>query len=443
LAIERGKEGYQLPVRQELAALIDEETEFAFLHAYAAYRYGFRADVITSWNLMKNRFGEGGENGAHHYSLLVEDMRLGFPDKPAKVHLSRLKERAEYCPLLDDDRDRSQWRFLITTGQMGSDKDLVKNNSDYLKRKVSGRGGVLYKPLGGIADLWEKMGLYVELSEGRRLGNALGFIWPPSFNEDGIYEGHGSPGTLTLIATTLLWRANAIKKSASSAAELIRGAVLALDAAEFLSGKTPSTALSAITLRSDLEARAECAFVGAGYHFSLKMRLKELDAEVLSVTRWYHEDVRQRSTLAARVSLLNSLVLVFNEAGRMEEELTCLVALRRFNRKLSAPKNLNPLAWLVHGLLSYGEWLLASFPRLIMLTVFWVTGFVAVGWWLQHSSLESHPIHTTSNVILWFFGNPDTTGVKSIEVLSWFVVITGAFHVGVLIAYLYSLISRK
>ncbi len=435
------KRGYQIPVRQELAAVIDEEPEFAFLHAYTAYRYGFRVDVITSWSLMQRHFGEQGkQNGTHKYSLLLEDMRLGFPDKPAKVHLSHLAERASFCPLLDDDIDKSKWRFLITTGQMGSDRDLMKENSDYLKRKISGRGGVLYKPLGGIADLWEKMGLYQDLSNKHRPGNAPGFIWPPSFSEEGTAEGHGSPGKLTLIATTLLYRANAIKKSAGFASEFIRGAVLALEAAELLCGKTPHTALSLITLRNELEARAECAFVGAGYHFSLETRLKELDAEVASITRWYHEEVRKRSTLAAKASILNSLVLVFNEAGRMEEEMKCLAALRRFNRKLSAPNNLNPLSWIIHAMLSYGEWLLASFPRLTLLTAFWLTAFVLMGWWLQP---DNKPVDTTSNVILWFFGEPDTKDVERLQVLSWFVVLTGVFHVGVLIAYLYSLISRK
>jgi hypothetical protein len=443
MAFKGMEKEYQLPERQELAAVIDEETEFAFLHAYTAYRYGFRAEVITSWGVMQSRFGKTElENDSHRYSLLLEDMRIGFHDKPASVHLSHLKDRAQSCLLLDKDRDRSKWRFLITTGQMGSDKDLVNENADYLEQKVEGRGGVLYKPLGGIIDLWEKMGLYDELSEGGRAGNAPSFVWPPTFDEDRDYEGHGSPGKLALIATTLLWRANAIKKNASSTEELIRGAVLALEAAELLGGKTPSSTLAAITLRNELEVRAECAFIGAGYHFSLEKRFQELNDEVLSITRWYHEKVRGRSVLAAKVSILNTLVLVFNEAGRMEEELRCLTALRRSNRKLSAPRSLNPVAWLMHGLLSYGEWLLASFPRLILLTLLWITIFSIVGW-LSSTSFKS-PIDAATNVILWFGGEPsDAKEESGIQVLSWLVVMTGVFHIGVLISYIYSLISRK
>lgn len=444
LVIKSGKKGYQLPTRQKIAAVIDEEPEFAYLHAYTTYRYGFRTDLITSWRTMKNRFGKGRDpNDAHSYFLLLEDMRLGFPDKPVSIHLSRLNKRAEVCPLLDHFIDKSEWRFLITTGQMGSDRDLVDENAKYLEQKALGYGSVLYKPLGGMADLWEKMGLYDNLTESNRPGNAPEFIWPPEFDEEGIYEGHGSPGKLSLISHTLLWRANAVKKNASSILELIQGAVLVLEAAELLGGKTPSIALSAISLRYEFESRAECVFSGTGYHFNLEKKLNELDFEVASITRWFHENVRERSGLAAKVAILHNLVIIFNQSGRMEEEFKCLAMLRRFNRKLSRPKDFNPLAWLAHGLLFYGEWLLESFPRLIVLTAFWVLVFSVVVW-LYYSTSFSNFADVTSNIILWFGGQPDTNKNDwTLEVFSWLVVITGIFHIGVLISYLYSLISRK
>src|SRR5262249_15120838 len=119
-----------LPERKLRAVSIDEEAEYALMHGYAAYRYGFMADVVTSWSLMERVFDK--EREAHGYSLILEDMRLKFPDKPATVHLSRLRAcslpdgavtgRGHHCPLLDDARDLSSWRFLITTGQIGSDR---------------------------------------------------------------------------------------------------------------------------------------------------------------------------------------------------------------------------------------------------------------------------------------------------------------------------------
>src|SRR5262249_24990025 len=154
-------------------AAIEEEVEFAFMHAYAAYRYGFRADVVTSWCLMEYLFGHSADGRTNHgFSLLLEDMRLQFHDKPASIHLSRLETsqvngerklgRSDYCPLLAVENDKSRWRLLITSGQMGVDKDLVEDNRKYLLQKRHGansRDPVIYKPVGGITDLWEQAGL--------------------------------------------------------------------------------------------------------------------------------------------------------------------------------------------------------------------------------------------------------------------------------------------
>lgn len=144
---------------------------------------------------------------------------------------------------------------------------------------------------------------------------------------------------------------------------------MTVDASECLGGRTPTLTLTAISLKNEFEVKAECAFMGVGYHPNLETRLDELDDEVSSVTRWFHEDVRRRSTLDAKASVLNRLALVFREAGRMEEEQMSLDVLRRINRRISAPQNPNPLAWLSHGLLFYGEWLLGGFNRLIVWTV--------------------------------------------------------------------------
>ena len=197
---------------------MDEEADFALMHGYTAYRYGYRSDVITSWALMEHLFGQAsGKRGVHGYSLLLEDMRLQFPDKPERIHLSDLRVssnreeelsgRAYHCPLLDHSQDTSEHRFLITTGQVGKDRNLLRLNEQYLAQKVFGRGAVLYKPVGGILDLWDKTGLTEELNGGSRPGNARGFRWPPKFREEGPGYGHGAPGKLALVADTLLRRA--------------------------------------------------------------------------------------------------------------------------------------------------------------------------------------------------------------------------------------------
>jgi hypothetical protein len=444
---ERGKRGYLLPERRSLAAVLDDEYDFAFLHAYTAYRYGFRVSVVTSWRLMEHLFGPEAR-GPHPYSLLLEDMRLTFPDKPNAVHLSDLAERGRFCPLLANENDKSKWRYLITTGQMGGDRALVYHNRKYLEANASHNvSDILYKPVGGIFDLWKEAGLYEALTQHARHGNACGFVWPPEFKEAANYEGHGSPGKLALIAKTLIGRAAAVKAGTNSASGLGRGAVLALDAAELLGGKTPTLTLSALSLKNEFEVSAECEFMGTGYHVGLKRRLDELDADVKSVTRWYHEDIRARSALEAKTKVLSRLNIVFSESGRVEESLECLSRMRGYNRKLSRPEKKYSPAWITHPLLAYCEWLLASFPRLILMTMCWLAVFSLINWWLPSRPFDTFQ-ESGSHALEWFFGEPFIPAASApprpyLQMFSWLVVLTGVLHVGLLISYLYSLISRK
>ena len=67
-----------IPIRLTAAAAIDEETGYAFLHAYAAYRFGFRSHVVTKYALMKRLFDDEKDYNA---SLVIEDFFLNFPDR--------------------------------------------------------------------------------------------------------------------------------------------------------------------------------------------------------------------------------------------------------------------------------------------------------------------------------------------------------------------------
>lgn len=448
---------FRIPRRLWRAAAIDEEQEYAFMHGYTAFRYGFRADIVISWSLMDALFGKSlALRGHHGYFLLLEDMRLRFPDKPSRMHLSRLPRRdvlsgengrAHHCPLLEDSKDISQYRFLITTGQMGKDQGIVREAEEYLERKLFGRGSVIYKPVGGIVDLWEKAGLTAELGGGTRSGNAPAFIWPPTFQEENPLSGHGTPSKLALVAYTLLQRAGELRERAYSVKDFIRGAVLAVEATELLGGKTPTLTQAGLALKQEFEVRAECVFVGAGYHFALERRLKELEAEVEAITRWFHENSREKSAWNAKAGVLNRLALVFRGAGQLEEEQRCLVDFRKLNRKMSRPNTLNPLLWTIHGTLAYGEWLMASFPRILLLTSVWLALLTGVA-----SSIGDFGgvVDATSGVVSWFFGGSaqSTRGNAHLTqsllgVLSWFGVVAGVFHIGILISYLYSLIARK
>ena len=89
--------------------------------------------------------------------------------------------------------------------------------------------------------------------------------------------------------------------------DFIKGAVLATDAAELLGGRTPTLTLAAIALKHEYEARAECAFVGVGYHFDVDGRIAEIGTQLRAVCQWFSRKNRRFSALDATVVITNRL----------------------------------------------------------------------------------------------------------------------------------------
>jgi hypothetical protein len=201
--------------------------------------------------------------------------------------------------------------------------------------------------------------------------------------------------------------------------------------------------MSALALKHEFEVRAECSFLGAGYHFGVQGRLGEVTAEVKAVTRRLSEENREKSTWDGKVSILNPLILAFREAGRLEEEHLCLVALRRLNRRMSRPRKGSPLAWLAHWALSYGEWLLESFWKIILLPTILLGFLVLLAWWLGSPAPNRLSDATSMAINSFFGGSAATSGSLWLKIISWIGAVIGVFHLGILVSYLYSLIARK
>jgi hypothetical protein len=512
----------ELPTRSDAAAIIEDEQDTAMLHAYTAYRYGFRAEVVSWWSLMQARFHDSGGPAAgksHGYRLIMEDMRLNFADKPANVHLSYLDAdpsrrkdgskpppgRAHHCNLLDNARDTSNWRFLITTGQMAKGGEEVDANREYLGRRRSvkgaqgGRASVVAKPLGGVCKAWEKLGFFERSTNPEdRPGNAPEFVWPPRLSAEASGTGHGAPGKLSLISEALLRRSHSLKNAALGPADYLRAAVLATDAAELLGARTPTATLAAVAAKHECETLAECGFISVGVGFGLGRRLQEIELEAEAVCRWFHDedprfrpedprsrhDQRERTTWDARASIVNRLATVFGDSGKREEEETCLIVLRGLNRRLRRPaRKINLPGWIFHGILAYAERLLYSFRAIVLAATLWLLGFAAV-----HYSMDANPsiVQSITTAATWFLGaspgdpSPLSNGYppiavspprapspaagvaagtpsqpasspslpappfrRSIHVLSWVAVAVGLFHIGLLISHLYSLVSRR
>lgn len=477
---------FQLPLRVEMAAVIEDEVDFAMLHGYAAYKHGFRTDVVTSWKQMKALFHcekssgqesrqESNEEGTgqrdapartdignavsskvprklpdadkHPYRLILEDMRLQFADKSANISLSKPADREENCNRLADVNDMSDFRFCISTGQDEEAGDLWEEYEGYLYNKSYGVGRLLAKPVGGPLELWRETGLKDLLEDGK----ATGFVSPPAEITDDLYGGHGAPGKLALVAGKLIERSRRMLAEAETPTQFIVAAVLANDALELLGGKTPTMSMEALKLRTTAEVKAECAFLGAGFHFDLKDRFAEIDEFVKSICRWYKAE-RDWCEWDAKAAIYNELVKIYRDAGQMEEEDKCLVQLRAYNRKLERPRGWNfwnPLAWALHGILTYAEWLLADFGRILLMFSFWICLFALLG---SLNTGQANPLIYFAKQLNWMVGGgtQDITLSDGMKEHDSFLVplsiasnILGVFHFGILMSYLYGLISRK
>lgn len=438
------KDQITLPTRLHKAAAIDEEKSFAYFHAYTAYRFGFRCDAVTSWALMKELFD--GDHTPHGYYVLLEDMSLKFPDKPRDVELADFEKRAGHCSKLayspTSSAESSRHRILITTGQTGVGDDYLEDSKRYLAKKTNGEHPGLRKPVGGMLDLWREAGLTEDLDGKGQAGNAPGFEALPKTEGTREKRGHGSPGKLMLIAEILLRRAEVFRSSACTVKDFIKGATLATEAVELLGGRTPTLTLTALALKHEYEARAECAFVGAGYHFDVNAREEEIDRDVEIIANWFEESARRRAQCDALVVILNRIAAVFRQAGQFEEEQDALVALRRAHRALMLHQAPHPGSWLVNASLMYAEWLLASFERFVSAIAGWLLGITAV-WWMSYDN-TGWRMAVFKTFGQFFGGNPADASIEwPLLAFSCFVVVLGVFHIGVFISYLYSVISRR
>lgn len=471
----------ELPTRQKVAAAIEDERPYAYLHGYTAYRFGCRADVVMTWALMKERFNPtdrkektpsaNGKN-RHGYWLLLEDMSLNFPDRPRRVHLHRLEtERKEHCAWLDSNdstKEGSTHRILVTTGQTRPNDPALTDNRRYLRKKKEGRGDVVLKPVGGMFDLWEKAGLLRQWKGARRRGDVEGFVWPPSHprpsgNEESCQErngsdgasnaqGHGTIGKLLLVSEALIRRAKAMIGKVECASEAVQGAVLATDALELTGGRTPTTAIEALSLKHRFELLAECQFSGVEHHISLPYRFDEIDRETRAICRWFASRQREHATLNARIHILNQLVDVLQTHNQFDEEQTCVNRARHLHATLwMQTKPWRHVFWLP---IRYVEWLLSSFLRFVSAVAVWslVLGILFAFVNPEFTTWDMERLVTgLRDAVTSFFsvGSPIrpgscTKGLSNGEVIvTGISIMSGFLHLGVLISHLYSVITRK
>ena len=487
---------YPIPLRELCAAAIDEESAYTYFHAHTAFRYGFRVDVVTSWGLMRELFHSADPTKVHGYHLLLEDMNLNFPDRTGEVHLSNPAKRAEHCSLLAQNNGAKK-RLIITAGDSFSNPEvenwkkrlLVTSDRDPCAdggtaqrniarkpgdpsgpgRRVAGwcqrllyrasqaeeppqppaAGGLIMKPAGGMMDLWIKSGMdHVDHLRERYDG---GFQWPPARPVcPGGNAPHSAQGKLMLVAETLLRRAETLRGLARTVSDYIKGAVMATEAMELLSGKTRTLSLDALRLKHEFEVLAECAFLGVGYHFNVKARIAEIQEDCAAFFQDGNPSQSGGSEASARGAILNNIAFILRDAGRYEEESEVLVEVRRANRSFERnQKRSTPGQWgryLVNLSLQYAEAIIASFPRFIGVLVTYIVALsllVAVLGHHPEASQAQRLIRGFYITVEAFVGGNVASGNLAETILTVFAAFCGLFHFGVFISLVYAIISRR
>ena len=449
-------DSYELPLRNNRSAAIDDEKAYAYLHAYTAYRFGYKGEVVTSSRLMHACFGETGQQDdtPHNYQILFEDMSLSFADRETSEHVISLKDRGEKFPKLDSAKpnvENSNYRWLVTTGQTAQGEEtLLQKNLDYLHSHKPPhkprRSGIIFKPTSGMFDLWRKAGLGGKL--------APDFFLPPRVRSDSdkATSAHGAPGKLALVSETLIDRAERLLSKAASVRNAVFGAVLANDATELLGTRIPTLGIEALRLKHRFEVIAECQFSGVEYHIPLRERLAEITRDVAATCEWFGRRQRVSAALNAEMVILSDLVRVFREFGQFDEEQHCVHRTRRLHNTLwMSESSMRKLLW---PALRYIEILLSSFSVFVVILVGWlvILGLLYWGAGYEGGSSWSFACGLQDSISSFFSIGPPTLPNETIckanngwgyALVTSAAIFLGFVHLGVFISHLYSITARR
>lgn len=432
-----------IPLREEQAAAVDDEAGYSFLHAYAAYRFGYRTHVVTTAELLRRLFAS---DSPFRMSLVFEDIFLNFPDEHP-VEFSHLAHRAGtgLCPKLED----VPRRIFVSIGLGSVHRD--SNKAFVAAARHAGKPyRIIHKPMAGVFNLWSEAGL---VRRGRRRAEQTGrgFVWPPaeSVHPAGTQAPtHSAPGRLLRVAERLLRRAERMRDEIKSPMAAVYGAVLALDALELLADRTPTTGIHALTLKHYFEVKAECQFSGVQHHIIVEPRLEEIAREAKAISRWFDRGQRNSAALNAQMQIVNTLIGVFREYNQFDEEQECLARTRRLHHSLWIRQE--PWRICLLPVLRYAELLLSRITNFFWAVAGWAVAFMGIFYLL--SRIRGHRVEAAAgqgpDVFAQAMGSllgQELLGPPNLlwQLTTIAAVLVGIAHFGLLTAHLYSLTARK
>ena len=462
VAADEAKDEHQQSVyriREEVAAVIDEEETYAYFNSLALFRSGYRSLAVTRWRSMREWLSDGEERAPHSPAVSFEDLYLSFPDRPQYLHqkklrLSLLRSRDRVFERLGSVKRRN---FVTVGHQRGGDHlDRWEDNKDYIAERAYTAHWV-FKPVAGIYRLLNDSGLRKPAQNFKLAGTSSSSV--PRVDADDL--PHSAPGRLLMVCDRLLARSSRLLDERTSMADAVHAAVLAIEARELIADQTPTTSLEAVALKHEAEAVAESLFVGVQYNLSLKERFLEIESEVGQISQWFHKSQTRRSAINARLTIVERLASRFRDLNQIEEELACLAEARRLRFEFWVRER--PWRWLLWPVLRYISFALGSLPHFgvvvaLTLLVFGTVYFVFASWaaqadWLQLSFLEKAINSLSASAFFTFTLQPAENWsqlFKADPVRGALWNLLQAFHgafaftnLGLLLSHLYMTVSRR
>lgn len=456
-----------IPRRKKLAFSFDEECDYASLHAYAAYRFGFSAAVACNLREAISVVGRNSifSNKARHVELSLEDLYLNLPDQQKERHYSCLYEdcdRHQDFPGLE----QSEHRVIVSSGQQleSQRKQHVKTRSYISQQRAGGKFiRELRKPHTGILNIWKEVGLdqhlrWVDKDSIFHRGTGEGYIWPPKWelierSQNVSSGGHSAPGVLVVIAKHLVDRASAILKNDTTLEDDLLGAVLATDALELLGGKTPTLSAQALALKHLLEVRAVCHFAGVEHHIPMKPHWQEIKLDSKAIARWFHPDEQRRAELNIQMDIANKMVKLLRDENQFDEEQFWADKARRIHNDLWMRSTKYSWGKVLLPFLRYFELLLSSFPRFCGAILVWLFLLSGIFYAIDDFRLAAladqvepanHPASFLSYAATTLFGAEPVLSYNPLWFATTFLAsLIGITHLGIFISHLYSIVSRR
>jgi hypothetical protein len=448
-----------------LCLVIDDERTHALLAAYAAYAAGCQASTITCRRSVDvigflefhENIDDRPEFAIDDFiakpEIVIEDLYMNFIDRRPDEHYSNLETGRTRWPWLND-VDR---RLILTYGE-GAHAGDFDASVRFLKASAANRSrGILIKPISGLYDLQS-------LRRVRWFGDVRGSaarreFWPPASKDApppaGLAnDGHSAPGRLLMVAEFLVARARQRLQAHRDLEDAVAAAVMARDAIRLLGGKTPTTAIEALSILHRSECTIECSSHGVAQDYAIDVRLAGIQAELDRIGLHFDRKHRRACVLDAEVGIVNELIQIFRKYGQFDEEQVLLSRNRQLHYELMVlRKKRGPLWRLVGGPINrYLNYCISGgAPRILALTALWLA--VSIVAMVTVAALSPRFLGETGAdmgdvlcLVSYFLTLNSPTGFCD---SSWGMVfliavgIVSVLHLGVFLAHLYNLIARR